>query len=216
MAISSGLVVTRHLERSALGDHDGDGLERIAFKLACVVATLTQACACSVLERLGKALLRCDEDILGDVLCEVGIANDPIRRCPRRRGTPSGRTPRSRSMLAALHLSRRATRSRRCPSPLKHRGPSFCDSDSKRGNTRPRDFVSGARADQGHPQAPPETPSATMNEFQQRRSPTEASMGSIDQEMVLAHFIVSADVERSRRFYTEVLGGKDRDLGRVG
>ena len=26
--------------------------------------------------------------------------------------------------------------------------------------------------------------------------------------MVLAHFIVSADVERSRRFYTEVLGGR--------
>ena len=33
-------------------------------------------------------------------------------------------------------------------------------------------------------------------------------MSSIDQEMVLAHFIVSDDVERSRRFYTEVLGGK--------
>jgi catechol 2,3-dioxygenase-like lactoylglutathione lyase family enzyme len=27
-------------------------------------------------------------------------------------------------------------------------------------------------------------------------------------EIALAHFIVSADVERSRRFYTEVLGGK--------
>jgi predicted enzyme related to lactoylglutathione lyase len=26
--------------------------------------------------------------------------------------------------------------------------------------------------------------------------------------MVVAHFIVSDDVERSRRFYTEVLGGK--------
>ena len=26
--------------------------------------------------------------------------------------------------------------------------------------------------------------------------------------MVLAHFIVSDDVERSRRFYTEVLGGR--------
>ena len=33
-------------------------------------------------------------------------------------------------------------------------------------------------------------------------------MSGIDQEMVLAHFIVSDDVERSRRFYTEVLGGK--------
>ena len=31
---------------------------------------------------------------------------------------------------------------------------------------------------------------------------------STDQEMVLAHFIVSDDVERSRLFYTEVLGGK--------
>jgi catechol 2,3-dioxygenase-like lactoylglutathione lyase family enzyme len=28
------------------------------------------------------------------------------------------------------------------------------------------------------------------------------------QDIVLAHFIVSADVERSRRFYTEVLGGR--------
>ncbi len=33
-------------------------------------------------------------------------------------------------------------------------------------------------------------------------------MSTIDQEMVLAHFIVSDDVERSRRFYTDVLGGK--------
>jgi len=33
-------------------------------------------------------------------------------------------------------------------------------------------------------------------------------MSAIDQEMVLAHFIVSDDVERSRRFYTDVLGGK--------
>src|SRR3954451_16972719 len=33
-------------------------------------------------------------------------------------------------------------------------------------------------------------------------------MSTIDQEMVLAHFIVSDDVERSRRFYTKVLGGK--------
>jgi catechol 2,3-dioxygenase-like lactoylglutathione lyase family enzyme len=33
-------------------------------------------------------------------------------------------------------------------------------------------------------------------------------MSSTDDELVLAHFIVSDDVERSRRFYTEVLGGK--------
>ena len=33
-------------------------------------------------------------------------------------------------------------------------------------------------------------------------------MSTVDEELVLAHFIVSDDVERSRRFYTEVLGGK--------
>ena len=33
-------------------------------------------------------------------------------------------------------------------------------------------------------------------------------MSTTDHELVLAHFIVSDDVERSRRFYTEVLGGK--------
>ena len=33
-------------------------------------------------------------------------------------------------------------------------------------------------------------------------------MSAIDREMVLAHFIVSEDVERSRRFYTDVLGGR--------
>jgi hypothetical protein len=37
---------------------------------------------------------------------------------------------------------------------------------------------------------------------------TEISMSIVDQEMVLAHFIVSDDVERSRRFYTDALGGK--------
>ena len=37
---------------------------------------------------------------------------------------------------------------------------------------------------------------------------TEVSMSTIDDELVLAHFIVSDDVERSRRFYTEVLGGR--------
>jgi catechol 2,3-dioxygenase-like lactoylglutathione lyase family enzyme len=36
----------------------------------------------------------------------------------------------------------------------------------------------------------------------------EVSMSNIDQELVLAHFIVSDDVERSRRSYTEVLGGR--------
>ena len=39
-------------------------------------------------------------------------------------------------------------------------------------------------------------------------STTEVSMSSIGEAMVLAHFIVSDDVERSRRFYTEVLGGR--------
>jgi extradiol dioxygenase family protein len=33
-------------------------------------------------------------------------------------------------------------------------------------------------------------------------------MSSIEEQMVLAHFIVSDDVERSRRFYTDVLGGR--------
>ena len=33
-------------------------------------------------------------------------------------------------------------------------------------------------------------------------------MSTIEQEMVLAHFIVSGGVERSRRFYADVLGGK--------
>ena len=32
-------------------------------------------------------------------------------------------------------------------------------------------------------------------------------MSTIDEQLVVAHFIVSDDVERSRRFYTEVLGG---------
>ncbi len=33
-------------------------------------------------------------------------------------------------------------------------------------------------------------------------------MSTIDEEMVMARFIVSGDVERSRRFYTDVLGGR--------
>ncbi len=41
-------------------------------------------------------------------------------------------------------------------------------------------------------------------------------MSNIDEEMVLAHFIVSDDVERSRRFYTEVLGGKTVISGEAG
>jgi catechol 2,3-dioxygenase-like lactoylglutathione lyase family enzyme len=32
-------------------------------------------------------------------------------------------------------------------------------------------------------------------------------MNTVDHELVVAHFIVSDDVERSRRFYTDVLGG---------
>ena len=41
-------------------------------------------------------------------------------------------------------------------------------------------------------------------------------MSTIDQEMVLAHFIVSDDVERSRRFYTDVLGGRTVISGEAG
>ena len=33
-------------------------------------------------------------------------------------------------------------------------------------------------------------------------------MSNAEHELVLAHFIVVADVERSRRFYTDVLGGR--------
>jgi hypothetical protein len=35
-----------------------------------------------------------------------------------------------------------------------------------------------------------------------------AELPQPDEGMVLAHFIVSDDVERSRRFYTDVLGGR--------
>jgi catechol 2,3-dioxygenase-like lactoylglutathione lyase family enzyme len=38
-------------------------------------------------------------------------------------------------------------------------------------------------------------------------SPAEARLPFPDIPMAVAYFIVSADVERSRRFYTEVLGG---------
>jgi catechol 2,3-dioxygenase-like lactoylglutathione lyase family enzyme len=41
-------------------------------------------------------------------------------------------------------------------------------------------------------------------------------MSNINEEMVVAHFIVSDDVERSRRFYTEVLGGKTVISGEAG
>ncbi len=39
---------------------------------------------------------------------------------------------------------------------------------------------------------------------------------SSEHEMVLAHFIVSDDVERSRRFYTDVLGGETVIGGEAG
>ncbi len=45
---------------------------------------------------------------------------------------------------------------------------------------------------------------------------TEVSTSTIDERMVLAHFIVSDDVERSRRFYTDVLGGKTVISGEAG
>ncbi len=41
-------------------------------------------------------------------------------------------------------------------------------------------------------------------------------MSTIDEQMVVAHFIVSNDVERSRRFYTDVLGGKTVISGESG
>jgi hypothetical protein len=39
---------------------------------------------------------------------------------------------------------------------------------------------------------------------------------SVTDELVLAHVIVSDDVERSRRFYTEVLGGETVIGGEAG
>jgi len=41
-------------------------------------------------------------------------------------------------------------------------------------------------------------------------------MSTIEDELVLAHFIVSDDVERSRRFYTDVLGGRTVIGGEAG
>src|SRR5262249_42529378 len=45
---------------------------------------------------------------------------------------------------------------------------------------------------------------------------TEDNMSTIEEEIVLAHFIVSDDVERSRRFYTDVLGGRTVIGGEAG
>src|SRR3978361_690092 len=44
----------------------------------------------------------------------------------------------------------------------------------------------------------------------------EVALSNIDDNMVLAHFIVSDDVERSRRFYTDVLGGQTVIGGEAG
>ena len=41
-------------------------------------------------------------------------------------------------------------------------------------------------------------------------------MSDVDEQMVVAHFIVSEDVERSRRFYTDVLGGRTVISGESG
>src|SRR5215813_8923952 len=41
-------------------------------------------------------------------------------------------------------------------------------------------------------------------------------MSTIEDQLVLAHFIVSDDVERSRRFYTDVLGGRTVIGGEAG
>jgi catechol 2,3-dioxygenase-like lactoylglutathione lyase family enzyme len=42
------------------------------------------------------------------------------------------------------------------------------------------------------------------------------TMSTIEDQLVLAHFIVADDVERSRRFYTDVLGGKTVIGGEAG
>src|SRR4051794_32728122 len=41
-------------------------------------------------------------------------------------------------------------------------------------------------------------------------------MSNIDEELAVAHFIVSDDVERSRRFYTDILGGRTVIGGEAG
>jgi predicted enzyme related to lactoylglutathione lyase len=41
-------------------------------------------------------------------------------------------------------------------------------------------------------------------------------MSTMEDQMVLAHFIVAEDVERSRRFYAEVLGGRTVIGGEAG
>jgi catechol 2,3-dioxygenase-like lactoylglutathione lyase family enzyme len=46
-------------------------------------------------------------------------------------------------------------------------------------------------------------------------SETSAGGHALAEDMVVAHFIVSDDVERSRRFYTEVLGGRTVISGEV-
>jgi catechol 2,3-dioxygenase-like lactoylglutathione lyase family enzyme len=51
---------------------------------------------------------------------------------------------------------------------------------------------------------------------EESRRASEVSMSNIDEQMVVAHFIVSDDVERSRRFYTEVLGGRTVISGEAG
>ena len=53
------------------------------------------------------------------------------------------------------------------------------------------------------PACPHAVRGASMRPLGRRR----VNMSTTDPEMVLGHFIVSNDVERSRRFYTEVLGG---------
>jgi catechol 2,3-dioxygenase-like lactoylglutathione lyase family enzyme len=52
-----------------------------------------------------------------------------------------------------------------------------------------------------------QTPSAGVDMSPNRRRFPMTESGSLEEDIVLAHFIVSDDVERSRRFYTEVLGG---------
>jgi catechol 2,3-dioxygenase-like lactoylglutathione lyase family enzyme len=69
-----------------------------------------------------------------------------------------------------------------------------------------------ARDSQGHTPARGALPGRNMA----AHPTTEVVMSSSDPEMVLAHFIVSDDVERSRRFYTDVLGGRTVISGESG
>src|SRR3990170_1664597 len=64
------------------------------------------------------------------------------------------------------------------------------------------------RSFDGRRPAPPGTIEMRRSRYPNRRLPQMAELPEPAEGIVLTHFIVSADVKRSRRFYTEVLGGE--------